>query len=755
MDHLWLDREMQLEPEMVPYYEPGELKYSRNELDAWTNRLRSAMQPDSPARSTATTGIFIQECMFFGLLTEFCAVFGIEFRRDDFVTTRNDEQVLTTARLHLLAKDVVKARIRAHQGTEWLDLATGRPESQEMIESNTNVTEASHEPDGQLLLRHLDFLNSVAREAGYDDLREAAENLLRAWSHLMNMMLKQWSSDRPFTATLISCCVLLESLTRLSDFALGIRGAQRIRIELWTEELLDDLWLRRCRHNRLCPQRVECLMYSGLAVTQTYIATSIIGHDESDHGDCRFGQFCRSSQAQIPLPAHTRECAGKCDVVLLASDQRLELERSIEYTGYGLLRFGCNSLDNAAYSVCTPSAEVQYVAFSHVSHGLGNPLQNGLPACQLLRLKRIMQQADCATYAFWLDPLCVPLNSDWKSRAVEKMDEVYRQASKVIVVDRDLMRCRGNNIFRRMCMLMSDWITRIWTLQEAVLPGDKLFVAFADGVKHVNSIIKDWWDENGLSARSVLVSTDETLVLQSMLCVGGTELVQLVENFHNRATTRREDEAICLAILLGIDLRSLPPRFTIQDVLNRLPGVAQDIIFAPGARCDRGGFRWCPDSFMSATRRKTYEARQVSVQTGPKGIRMEKDVMLIGSLDFKGFLQESPDTISQYILLLENGVPQIIALYDKILGADRTALRPRYLRDAALVFEKSSDLDDEPSAVILVSNARSDGEELRAQYECILLAVDIEQFDRGSLSGRDGIVELAVMRLRETIIWVD
>ena len=152
-----------------------------------------------------------------------------------------------------------------------------------------------------------------------------------------------------------------------------------------------------------------------------------------------------------------------------------------------------------------------------------------------------MQQGGCSAHAFWLDPLCVPLASTWKRRAVEKMDLVYTHASKVIVLDRDLIRCRGNNILRRICLLLSDWITRLWTLQETILPGNKLFVEFADGIKHVDTIIKDWWDEDGLSARSLVVYGDETFRLQPMLCVGGTAFIRLVENFSqsNRYTPRR------------------------------------------------------------------------------------------------------------------------------------------------------------------------------------------------------------------------
>lgn len=367
-----------------------------------------------------------------------------------------------------------------------------------------------------------------------------------------------------------------------------------------------------------------------------------------------------------------------------------------------------------------------------------------------------MHAADCSAYSFWLDPLCVPLASVWKRPAVEKMDKVYAKASKVIVIDRDLMRCRGNNILRRMTMIVSDWNTRLWTLQEAVLPGDRLFVAFNDGVKNVNTIIKDWWDEDGLSTQSLIIGSSETINLQSSMCTGGAELIRLVENFHNRTVTNPDDEAICLAILLGLDICRLPIPASVSDAIELLQTVEQDILFAPGARATRIGHRWCPASFVAATRRKIYEASQISVKRSKRGIKVEKDAMFIESFDFQGLARETADTTAQYLLLVEDHFPPLIAFCEAELGADLASLRSRRLEDVVLIFERPLALSGEQSTAVLASGVRSEDGDLCAHFECLTLTLEYTYFiKRDQPDVQANILTLAAKRHEKLQIWVD
>lgn len=374
-----------------------------------------------------------------------------------------------------------------------------------------------------------------------------------------------------------------------------------------------------------------------------------------------------------------------------------------------------------------------------------------------------MNEAGCLSHAFWLDPLCVPLNSTWKRRALEKMDEVYKQAAKVIVIDRDVIRCRGNNVFKRIVLLMSDWITRLWTLQEAFLPGKRLWVVFADGVKSLDAIVTDYYsDSDGLSSGTSIIHTTTTsclqtniMFLQSIISTKGTSLIDFVEAFHRRQATKTEDEFICLAILLGLNVRELPEVPTMQNIITRVPSIQQDIIFAPGPRCTQVGFRWCPSSVVAAERRKGYEPRQSNGVLGRRGIKVQKDIARIGSLAFQGLTLRSPFADKQRLCLKCSLDLSIVVFCEDGLGSTATQLQPRLLHDAALIFEKPCDIITEAGAAILVSNFRTRDNTFCCRYECIVMTVNHDLFSTTStLSPKDSII-MNVELLRGTEVWVD
>lgn len=122
------------------------------------------------------------------------------------------------------------------------------------------------------------------------------------------------------------------------------------------------------------------------------------------------------------------------------------------------------------------SEGVPYVAISHVwSDGLGNPHQNTLPQCQLLRLQDYVNQLydeSLWPVSFWIDTICVPLDRQYRSLAIQRMASTYAGADKVLVLDAWLLQA-GLDSMREWNMLKimaSTWAQRVWTLQEAMLP---------------------------------------------------------------------------------------------------------------------------------------------------------------------------------------------------------------------------------------------------------------------------------------------
>ncbi|KAF3924480.1 hypothetical protein ABW21_db0202228 [Orbilia brochopaga] len=159
------------------------------------------------------------------------------------------------------------------------------------------------------------------------------------------------------------------------------------------------------------------------------------------------------------------------------------------------------------------SKSLDYVALSHVwSDGLGNPFANTLPRCQLRRLayytnytmkdgrakgfkggfekafnlskhifsKRVggvWDQEGDFECCIWVDTMCVPLEKEYRKLAIKNMNQVYRQARYVMVLDASIARHDFRSDEELMArIVLSTWMRRVWTLQEAVLGLEKLAI---------------------------------------------------------------------------------------------------------------------------------------------------------------------------------------------------------------------------------------------------------------------------------------
>jgi hypothetical protein len=95
------------------------------------------------------------------------------------------------------------------------------------------------------------------------------------------------------------------------------------------------------------------------------------------------------------------------------------------------------------------SFDKPYIAISHVwSHGLGNVNSNGLPRCQLLRLRRITTQLWHLEHQntdeiphMWIDTLCIPRGEEfleYRKLGIIKLAETFGRATKVLALDAGL-----------------------------------------------------------------------------------------------------------------------------------------------------------------------------------------------------------------------------------------------------------------------------------------------------------------------------
>jgi len=99
------------------------------------------------------------------------------------------------------------------------------------------------------------------------------------------------------------------------------------------------------------------------------------------------------------------------------------------------------------------SASSIYIAISHVwSDGLGNPLSNALPRCQLSKIDKYVQSIQDKDFSlcpsilrkrplFWMDTLCIPaVEEDLRYECINKMNMIYSAAKSVLVLDGALQK---------------------------------------------------------------------------------------------------------------------------------------------------------------------------------------------------------------------------------------------------------------------------------------------------------------------------
>ena len=162
-----------------------------------------------------------------------------------------------------------------------------------------------------------------------------------------------------------------------------------------------------------------------------------------------------------------------------------------------------------------------YIAISHVwAHGLGNPIQNGLPQCSLVAIQCKVsgafagleqRQSEQPTFSrswskwFWMDTLCVPVHPDAKAlrkQSILLMKDIYGGAFGVLVLDRDLQKREtlDSCVQVFVSILLSAWYSRLWTMQEAAL-AKKIVVLI-----RIGAIDLDVWIQKFISEGQVSIA---------------------------------------------------------------------------------------------------------------------------------------------------------------------------------------------------------------------------------------------------------
>ncbi|KAI6874735.1 hypothetical protein KC323_g601 [Hortaea werneckii] len=317
------------------------------------------------------------------------------------------------------------------------------------------------------------------------------------------------------------------------------------------------------------------------------------------------------------------------------------MKTTFDNGSYGLLEFSTTDANELRIKVFPyhsshddTETDTPYVALSHVwAEGLGNPLANALPVCQLnyvyecvenLRQELGLQQRKLLV---WLDTLCCTVSSPkHRNMCLQQMQQIYRNATAVLILDAQLARFSALELDSvEICarLLFSTWMRRLWTLQEGAL-ARRLWVQLADRPVSMERVQEDI--EKIYRNRSVHNQLTLMLVsgLKRLRNFGGISearsdddknnrrqepsLVDVHMAFRNRSVSVPSDEALCLCTCLAIDQTLVVQATTDQRLAAfwsamRHAGrrVPNSLLFFNGPRHAQEGLRWAPISFLGST----------------------------------------------------------------------------------------------------------------------------------------------------------
>lgn len=357
-----------------------------------------------------------------------------------------------------------------------------------------------------------------------------------------------------------------------------------------------------------------------------------------------------------------------------------------------------------------------------------------------------------AIHHFWIDTLCVPVAKPYRRLAISRVRETFGKASAVLVLDQELLKL-GRNLQERVYrLLLSDWQQRLWTVQESLLAGKRLYIAYADEVVDLHQMVEDLDFTNYVPYILFDYSVRESLLSRFLIrpLEAADRLLMIARNFHLRQTTKAEDEPGCLATLMGIDPLKLPDRSNVADVLALLHTFPQKIMFALGPRSKTKGMRWAVTTLLAREQAQVYTVvgNQPEAIVTPRGVRVFlHGIWLDDSFWFEPLCEKVGDFWN--VVVSDANDRRICVLgYDQTMDDVAEQGRSRPIEKPALIFEKGLEIDPPWSLALLVSHAVVEDGVIYCSFEAIVIAVEPEEY-----SASNQIDESTSVSLRGS--WLD
>jgi hypothetical protein len=210
------------------------------------------------------------------------------------------------------------------------------------------------------------------------------------------------------------------------------------------------------------------------------------------------------------------------------------------------------------------------------------------------------------------------------------MKDCYEKASIVWVLDsslRDLSLDQGaERLFLRIAS--STWLRRLWTFQEALFAKFLMFEFQSVGVTP-ESMWRVWRDRESKSVHILdrnLCTVQSTPGLRPPPAIGSPHrFVYLCEQLRWRSTSKAQDEPLCLATLLGLNVAEVletPEDGRMIKMLSLQNDFPTDVLFWRVPRIREVGYRWSPSSFLSIPPSLRYWKHGISSfgKSNPRGL---------------------------------------------------------------------------------------------------------------------------------------
>ncbi|KAM0259149.1 hypothetical protein ACHAPA_010883 [Fusarium lateritium] len=496
----------------------------------------------------------IQRWLYFGLLREFFLVQDIMVSDEDFTsTTPENKVVVTTASLPALL-------------FQWRGKEMGRTS-----EGNSRAGRID---------RVKRMLNYVRHNTKFAKVKSGTEtfNIVRASIQVLGYTIAnemKTNFPRPFLA-----------------FHPGFGSP-----ESFMDCLLSRQW---------CPRDVAMLGQDFFPDLQFYCTMISPPRKDFSHTQCSDLE-CKAMNINEKT-YQTQHVSRNCGCAFLESPSQA-LHQLVDQLAVPLVRYQANNIQITELKMDEPN-----VVFSHVwVDGLGNVSgKNALPTCQVIRLQEIANMAfighESKPIPFYIDTLCVPRKMELRGKAIRKMKDVYKSAMKVMVLDREIEALSSDDSITKMVVRIyfSGWMRRLWTYQEGAL-NKSLFFKLADCILPLDSMRRWFWEVHDTAeagcVRSVLALLTKTLEVQDTKIIPPTLFFVIVRDaLHWRSTSRSEDEAFVITILLGLDTESvLKAEGTerMKTVLQSVGRVPLALAVLSSDRMEEDGYTWAPKSFLT------------------------------------------------------------------------------------------------------------------------------------------------------------